>query len=194
MSSTASSTSSTPHPGASTTKKPRSSLDPQSVFAPTATTSETDLLLMEEESIRFGCGEADDEDDSHKDSPTDAFHTSSIRAKHNTTVALRFLEDQEEQDGGEFDLGGIPHILGAPSNANAILHKSVADFHMSQLRFPTVGGGPATSIFEDESESTLHDLPDSRFYSKRKPETSTPQTNVFSTRQDLREVDQSVNL
>ncbi|CAB9529383.1 LRR receptor-like serine threonine-protein kinase At4g08850-like [Seminavis robusta] len=125
----------------------------------------------------------------------------SLRSKHKTTVALRFLEDQDQE--GDFDLspgGGFPTQPAASANSNAALNnnpsmmnKSVADFHMSQLNFPTIASGGKGGIFDDESlreENTRQ----SRFRKKANEISSIPETNVFTTRQDLREVDQSVNL
>jgi hypothetical protein len=187
----------TPHPSRSSSsgggerkkKPPRSSLDPMSIVgvgaaasASAATESDRDLLM--EESMRIGADEPDSDPDSHADAPVTT--GAALRSKHSTAVAIRFLEDQEDADADDFDLGGTPN------------NRSVADFHMSQLRFPTIGAGGdrvATSIFEDESESTSHDQPEtSRFYKKMSAANKIPETNVFASRQDLREVDQSVNL
>jgi hypothetical protein len=147
-------------------------------------TTEPNQDLLTDASLRM----AKDDSDSHTAAP---FTRAALRSKHSTTVALRFLEDIEEGDAGDFDLGGNP----SASN-NPMMHKSVADFHMSQLRFPTLGerGRPATSIFDDASESTSQDQSETtRFYQKKSSE-MIPATNVFTSRQDLREVDQSVNL
>ena len=95
---------------------------------------------------------------------------------HSSAVAQRFLDDNSEN-------GPVP-------GGAATMNKSIADFHMSQLAFPTV----TTGMYDDSSSS---DRQRGGFSLVRNAQRGPPpkeEANVFKSRQDLREVDQSVNL